>query len=109
MSLHDEIMNLQGASQNIQYKIGHRDARHSAAELSINMEVMSDEQTEEIARLTAELARVKERAAMYDVVRKLQPLEFTNMFVSNIKGFGRFDDLVRAEMLAAAPKPPGAA
>ena len=55
MSLHDEIMNLpsgQGTmsqSPDMAYKIGHRDARHAAAELALKADA-------EIERLRAALA-----------------------------------------------------
>jgi hypothetical protein len=63
----------------------------------------------EIARLTDELARANNSAQMYEYMRTLSPQQFGQLFGVNIAGNGRFDDLVRAAMLAAAPKPPGAA
>lgn len=40
MSLHSEIMNIQGKYDQFEYKIGHRDARHAAAELSLKYEAL---------------------------------------------------------------------
>lgn len=56
MSLHNEIMNIQENSENRissyespqAYKIGHRDARHAAAELSLKYEAYI-EKLEELA------------------------------------------------------------
>ena len=66
-------------------------------------------QSSEIARLTAELAQAQNGAQMYEYVRTLNPQQFGQLFGANISGNGRFDDLVQVAMLAAAPKPPGAA
>ena len=44
MSLHDKIMNIPdgnlptGSNQKIMYKMGHRDARHAAAEMAIELD-----------------------------------------------------------------------
>ena len=66
-------------------------------------------QAAEIARLAAELAQAQNGAQMYEYVRTLNPQQFGQLFDANISGNGRFDDLVQVAMLAAAPKPPGAA
>lgn len=56
----------------------------------------------EIARMTFELARVQLHAELYNFVRTLKPAEFTDLFVANMRGAGRFDELVYAAMISRA-------
>ena len=61
MNLHNEIMNIQVESEKIPqgkfdelpYKLGHRDARHAAAELSLKAEARVEE-LEKICKVHAE-------------------------------------------------------
>jgi hypothetical protein len=64
MSLHNEIMNIQvkatdgqryqemGSEGEHCYKIGHRDARHAAAELSLKYEALIEDLSDALANLS---------------------------------------------------------
>jgi ribosomal protein S13 len=61
MSLHNEIMNIECKKHHgINYRLGHKDARHAAAELALNLnpqqKPLSDEEIEKISNLIDEEA-----------------------------------------------------
>ena len=57
MSLHDKIMNIPdgnlptGSNQKIMYKMGHRDARHAAAEMAIELDERCEQLREAVRAL----------------------------------------------------------
>jgi hypothetical protein len=68
MSYHNKIMNIKDLSEKHpnglsdtrrMYKLGHRDARHAAAEIVIEADLIIEEQQRKIGLLEAELARAK--------------------------------------------------
>lgn len=76
MSLHNEIMNIQdkAAENNYQhshataYKIGHRDARHAAAELSLKYENLIERLLEALERRHADdyVDSIRQEFSLYE-------------------------------------------
>jgi len=50
----------------------------------------------QVTELESQLAEAKKGAERYEIIRKLHPHEFANLWRKNIGGEGLFDDLVDA-------------
>ncbi len=69
MNLHDKIMNLNCVPENMDaepnqrlaYKVGHRDARHAAAELALKADKLAEELREVIGWARTEKAPLREQ------------------------------------------------